>query len=98
MVIANLTSKTTEMHARLTEQITPFNGALQMPDVAANLNVHTDAGRALLDMIVTQQAAMLAYINDFKLLMVLTIAMVPMILIIGKTPPTPGKVETAAID
>ena len=33
MVIANLTSKTTEMHARLTEQVTPFNGALQMPDV-----------------------------------------------------------------
>ncbi len=36
MVIANLTSKTTEMHARLTEQVTPFNNALQMPDVAGN--------------------------------------------------------------
>ena len=44
MVIANLTSKTTEMHARLAEHVTPFNNALQMPDVAANLNVHTDTG------------------------------------------------------
>ena len=99
MVIANLTSKTTEMHARLTEQVTPFNDALQMPDVAGNLNVHTDMGRAMLDAIVTQQAAMLAYINDFKLLMILTLAVIPMILIIGNSRPTPGaKVETAAID
>ena len=99
MVIANLTSKTTEMHARLTEQVTPFNNAMQMPDVASNLNVHTDMGRAMLDAIVTQQAAMLAYINDFKLLMILTLAVIPMILIIGNSRPTPGaKVETAAID
>ena len=99
MVIANLTSKTTEMHARLTEQVTPFNGALQMPDVAQNLNMHTDAGRALLDMIVTQQAAMLAYINDFKLLMILTLAVIPLVFIIGRVSrATDGKAETAAID
>ncbi len=83
MVIANLTSKTTEMHARIVEGVTPFNDALQMPDVAANLNVNTDIGRAMLDGIVTQQAAMIAYLNDFKLLMILTLAMVPLVLIIG---------------
>ena len=99
MVIANLTSKTTEMHARLTEQVTPFNNALQMPDVAANLDVHADTGRALLDLIVTQQAAMLAYLNDFKLLMVLTLAVIPLILIIGTVRRTPGaKAESAAMD
>ena len=52
MVIANLTSRTTGMHARLTEQVTPFNNALQMPDVVGNMNVQTDTGRALLDAIV----------------------------------------------
>ena len=82
MVIANLTSKTTEMHARLVENVTPFNDALQMPDVTTHLNVHTDLGRALLDAIVTQQAAMIAYLNDFKLLMVLTLATIPLVLII----------------
>jgi MFS transporter, DHA2 family, multidrug resistance protein len=82
-VIANLTSKTTEMHARITESLTPFNDALQMPDVARTLNVHSDMGRALLDAIVTQQAAMIAYLNDYKLLMVLTLAMAPLVLIIG---------------
>jgi DHA2 family multidrug resistance protein len=99
MVIANLTSKTTEMHARIVESVTPFNDALQMPDVAANLNMSTDSGRALLDGIVTQQAAMIAYINDFKLLMILTLAMVPLVLLIGtaqKAPGAPKPAEAAA--
>ncbi len=99
MVIANLTSKTTEMHARLTEGITPFNNTLQMPDVVRNMDVHTDTGRALLDVIVTQQASMLAYLNDFKLLMILTLAVIPLVLIIGNTRQPPGgKVEHTAID
>ena len=100
MVIANLTDKTIEMHARIVEGVTPFNDALQMPDVAMNLNINTDTGRAMLDAIVTQQAAMIAYLNDFKLLMILTLAMIPLVLIIraaGKAPAT-GKPEHAVID
>jgi MFS transporter, DHA2 family, multidrug resistance protein len=96
MVIANLTSKTTIMHARITESVTPFNDALQMPDVAANLNVNTDSGLAMLDGIVTQQAAMIAYLNDFKLLMVLTLMMVPLVLLIGTTQRAPGVAEQEA--
>jgi len=45
------------LHARIVEGVTPFNNALQMPDVAANLNINSDTGRAMLDGIVTQQAA-----------------------------------------
>ena len=100
MVIANLTDKTIEMHARIVEGVTPFNDALQMPDVAANLNVHTDTGLAMLDQIITQQAAMIAYLNDFKLLMILTLAMVPLVLLIRATQKTPGapELEAVAID
>jgi DHA2 family multidrug resistance protein len=98
MVIANLTAKTTEMHARIVEQATPFNDALQMPDVTAHLNVVSDAGRALLDMIVNQQAAMIAYLNDFKLLMILTLATTPLVLIIRAAGGAPPKPEEAVID
>jgi len=99
MVIANLTSKTTEMHARLVEQVTPFNNALQMPELAANLNANTEAGRALLDMIVTQQASMIAYLNDFYLLMILTLAMIPLVLIIrAAKSPAGRKAEPVAMD
>jgi DHA2 family multidrug resistance protein len=83
MVIANLTSTTTRMHANLSESVTPFNDALQFPDVAAILNTATDTGRALLDAIVTQQAAMIAYLNDFKLLMWLTLLMMPLVMMIS---------------
>ncbi|HEY6832796.1 MAG TPA: DHA2 family efflux MFS transporter permease subunit [Pseudolabrys sp.] len=83
MVIAQLTSGTTVMHARLAEDVTPFNDALQMPDVASMLNIKTDLGRAMLDMIVTQQANMIAYLNDFKLLMFLTLGVIPLVMIIG---------------
>jgi len=98
MVIANLTDKTTEMHARLTEQVTPFNQALQMPDVASRIDVHSTSGLALLDQIVTQQAALIAYLNDFKLLMVLTLAMIPLIFIIGTARNAGGKPQEAVID
>ena len=67
--------------------MTPFNDALQMPDVTANLNVHSDLGRAMLDVIVTQQAAMIAYLNDFKLLMILTLAMIPLVMLIRAAQP-----------
>jgi MFS transporter, DHA2 family, multidrug resistance protein len=83
MVIAQLTSTTTRMHAHLAEYVTPFNNALQMPDVAANLPLSTQAGQAMLDQIVTQQAAVIAYANDFKLLMYLTLATLPLVFIIG---------------
>jgi DHA2 family multidrug resistance protein len=83
MMIAQLTSTTTVMHARLTENITPFNGNLQMQDVASNLNLATDTGKAVLDGMITQQAALIAYLNDFKLLMVLTIIVMPLVMLIG---------------
>ena len=92
MMIANLTDKTIEMHARLTESVTPFNNALQMPDVAAHLDVHSQTGLAMLDAIVTQQATLIAYLNDYKLLMILTLAMIPLTLIIR----TAGKMPSAA--
>jgi DHA2 family multidrug resistance protein len=97
MMIAQLTSTTTIMHARITESVTPFNNALQMPDVAANLNLGSDLGKAMLDGIVTQQAAMIAYLNDFKLLMFLTLATMPLVMLIGTAKKAPGAKQEEVI-
>jgi DHA2 family multidrug resistance protein len=43
----------------------------------------------MLDAIVTQQAAVIAYANDFKLLMVLCICAMPLIFLISKAPRAP---------
>jgi DHA2 family multidrug resistance protein len=47
------------------------------------------AGRAALDSLVTQQAQIIAYIDDYQLLMVATLAMAPLLLIFRKAPRGP---------
>ena len=83
IVIANLTNKTIVMHARLTESVTPFNQALADP-AAAMLDPATDTGRALLENLITQQATIIAYANDFKLMMVMTLLAFPLILLVRR--------------
>jgi MFS transporter, DHA2 family, multidrug resistance protein len=83
MVIAQLTNTTVRMHANLTELVTPFNDALRAPDVSAILNMASDTGRAMMERIVTQQASIIAYANDFKMLTYLTLVTVPFVFLIG---------------
>ena len=89
--IAFLTSKTSEMHARLAEHITPFNDALR--GAGPLLDPSTDQGRMLLDQLITQQATVIAYQNDFMMLFVFALATMPFVLLIrsslGKHTPTP---------
>jgi MFS transporter, DHA2 family, multidrug resistance protein len=85
VMIAELTNLTIESHARLVEYVTPFNDALKSADVASVLNLATDQGRALMDLIVTQQASIIAYAGDFRLLMWLAIAALPLILFVGSS-------------
>ena len=85
MVIAQLTNTTIRMHAHLAEFVTPFNDALQAPTVSSILNLSTAAGRAMAEQMITQQAAIIAYANDFKLLMYLTMATIPLVFFIGSS-------------
>jgi DHA2 family multidrug resistance protein len=84
-VIAELTRNTTTNHARLSEHINPFNLALQFPDVSGIIDLSTDAGRALADQMVMLQAQILAYSADFWLIMMLTLASLPLALVIGSS-------------
>jgi DHA2 family multidrug resistance protein len=85
VVIANLSNKTVLMHARLAETVTPFNQALSDP-AAAMLDPATETGRALLAELMHRQASIMAYANDFKLMMVLTLLYFPLILLIKPGP------------
>jgi DHA2 family multidrug resistance protein len=84
VVIANLSNKTIVMHARLAESVTPFNQALADP-AAAMLDPSTDTGRQLLEDIMTRQAAIIAYANDFKLMLLMTLLAFPAIFLIRST-------------
>jgi DHA2 family multidrug resistance protein len=65
------------MHSRLAEGITPFG---YMPN--SQLPPSTQAGLAALNESVTAQASMIAYNNDFKLMMVLTVCALPLVLLL----------------
>jgi DHA2 family multidrug resistance protein len=85
VVIANLSNTTIVMHARLAESVTPFNQALAYP-AAAMLDPKTEMGRALLERLMSEQAAIIAYANDFKLIMVMTLLAFPLILFVRGRP------------
>jgi MFS transporter, DHA2 family, multidrug resistance protein len=73
-VITLLTRNTQLMHSRLAEHITPYADPLN-PLTQATI----PGGLAAVDGMVTRQAAMIAYNNDFKLMLVLTLCALPLV-------------------
>jgi MFS transporter, DHA2 family, multidrug resistance protein len=85
VVIAQLTEGSRRVYAVLSEHVTPFNHAMQMPDVTGMINMNTDAGRAMADVIVGLQAQIIAFSQDYQLLMVIILASIPLAIMIGST-------------
>jgi MFS transporter, DHA2 family, multidrug resistance protein len=54
------------------------------PTIAQVWNPLTAAGRATLDAMITQQTQIIAYIDDYKLLMIATIAVLPLLVVFKK--------------
>jgi DHA2 family multidrug resistance protein len=68
-------------HADIASGITPFDRALQMGDGASRLlNPATRHGAALLDQMIDHQARIIAYNNDYRLMM---LTIVPPLLLLG---------------
>jgi DHA2 family multidrug resistance protein len=68
-------------HADIASGITPFDRALQMGDgVSRLLNPATRHGAALLDQMIDHQARIIAYNNDYRLMM---LTVVPPLLLLG---------------
>jgi MFS transporter, DHA2 family, multidrug resistance protein len=88
-----LTRNTVIAHATIAERVTSANPAWSNPAVAGAFDVNTPGGAALLDSAVTQQAAMIAYINDFWFMLAVTLSVIPLLLLIR--PPKAGVVAEA---
>ena len=85
VVIARLTSGGRESYAILNEHITPFNHAMQMPDVAGILNMNTDSGRAIMDVLIKTQAQIIAFSHDYQMVMVVTLCAIPLAMMVGSS-------------
>jgi MFS transporter, DHA2 family, multidrug resistance protein len=89
VVSALLVQNTQINHAQISAFVTPFNHAFDAPAAAA-LNPHTVSGISALDGIVSLQATIIAYADDFKLLMLMSIAVMPLIFLLRKPAKTGG--------
>jgi DHA2 family multidrug resistance protein len=98
ILIARLVSRTAYFHSQLAEHVTPFNDAMRLPDAAA-LADHSQRGLAILDGIVTQQAAVMSYSNDFYVMTIISLVAFPFVMMMRHTKPAaapPSEEEAAA--
>jgi MFS transporter, DHA2 family, multidrug resistance protein len=89
VVTSLLTQNTQANHADIAQHVTAVNRQFDNPAIAHFWNPVTAAGRAALDAVVAQQAQIIAYIDDYKLLMIATLAAV-LLLVVFKKPSGAG--------
>jgi MFS transporter, DHA2 family, multidrug resistance protein len=85
IVVAQLTEGGQRAYAILSEHITPFNHAMQMPGVSGMINLGTDKGRAMADVMVGLQAQIIAFSQDYQLVMFFILGSIPLAIMIGST-------------
>jgi DHA2 family multidrug resistance protein len=84
-----LVRNTVIAHASLAERVTYANPAWHNPAIARAYDLGTLGGAAFLDASVTEQATMIAYIDDFWLMLFLTLAVTPLLFLV-RPPPRRG--------
>jgi DHA2 family multidrug resistance protein len=85
IVIAQLTEGSRRVHAVLVEHITPFNHAMQMPDVARMIDLNSTTGRAMADAMVNAQAQIIAFSIDYQMVMIFVVCVIPLAIMIGSS-------------
>ncbi|HZU88026.1 MAG TPA: DHA2 family efflux MFS transporter permease subunit, partial [Stellaceae bacterium] len=79
---ALLASNTQIVHSRLVEGLRPDNPLARPPFMPAPYSLSNPAGIAALNAEVTRQAAMVAYVNDFLLMMLVALGSIALLLLI----------------
>lgn len=77
-------------HAELTAGISPFN-----PNITSLLPSVTPTSLQILDGLVNQQALMISYLDDFKLMMIITLCALPLAWILKKPDAAPVQMQVA---
>lgn len=97
VVITNLAHNTQANHAAFADYITPFSLPLRQAVEAGVYDLETEQGLMAINAEVTRQAATLAYLQDFRLMMWVTLCAVPLILLLRhpRKQPTPVDIHEA---
>jgi DHA2 family multidrug resistance protein len=88
---AILVSNSAKSHATLMEHLRPDNPIVQA--LHAPFNLSTPLGQAMLNALATKQAAMVAYVSNFRLMALATILVLPLILVLRKPSGAAPKID-----
>lgn len=86
-------------HSSLVEKVTSTSAAFQDSTVASVYNLATTTSLTTLNGEITRQASMIAYVNDYWLMMIMTLMVIPLLILIR--PPkknAPIEIDHAAMD
>ncbi len=99
-VVSALISENVQInHANIASYVTALNPAFSNAAVARAYNPYTASGRAALDGVINLQAEIIAYMDDFKFLMILSLGVIPLVLLFRKAKRQPATLEhSAALD
>jgi DHA2 family multidrug resistance protein len=98
ILVATLAENTQAVHSRLVEGLRPDNPLAQVPYLAAPFSLSNPSGIAALNAEVTRQAAMVAYVDDFRMMMLIVLLAMPLLLLLRGAEPVPMRAASAAAD
>lgn len=85
-IVETLFTRNTQIvHSSLAQNLMPYNLSSNYAFVVSRINPQSATGLTELNGLVTKQAAMIAYIDDFQFMMIATLAVIPLILLM-RTP------------
>ena len=98
VVNALLIRNTQVNHADIAQHVTAVNRVFQEPTIAQFWDPVTAAGRAALDAVVTRQAQIIAYIDDYKLLMIATLLVIPLLIVFKRASDGAGEGHAGGVE
>ena len=96
IVEALLAENTQIVHSRLVEHLRPDNPLAQAPYLMPPFSLATPSGIAALNAEATRQAAIVADIDDFKLMMIIIVVALPLLLMFRGSRAIPGTATVAS--
>jgi len=96
VVSALIVENTQSNHESIAAYVTPFNRAFDAT-AAQGLSPLTAAGRAALNDVITLQSTIIAYMDDFKLLMLMSLAVMPLVFLLRKPKAAQPPMDHAAV-
>ncbi len=97
VVTSLITSNIQINHEAIAAYVTPFNNVLRTP-AAESMDPTTAGGRAALDGIITNQATIISYMDDFKLLMIMSLLCMPLVFLLRKPRVAPAIDHSAVME